>query len=133
RLNTVVFSTPDPKGCGGTWADVYLMGNFSSSAQFFVTLAALVFLYCITALVVYIGYSHVYQQNNKFPLTDLTISILTAFLWLVSTFFWAKALAGIKGSTGASIISGIKSCKAPGTTCHFVSVTSMGILNMSVV
>ncbi|NXR66522.1 SYPL1 protein, partial [Rhadina sibilatrix] len=133
RLNTVVFSAPDPKGCGGTWTDVYLMGNFSSSAQFFVTLAALVFLYCITALVVYIGYYHVYQQNNKFPITDLAISVLTAFLWLVSTFVWAKALADIKVSTGASIIPGIESCKAPGTTCHFLSVTSMGVLNVSVV
>jgi len=69
RLNTAVFSVPDPKCCGGTWTDVYLMGDFSSSAQFFVTLAVLVFLYCIAALVVYIGYKHVYQQNSKFPLT----------------------------------------------------------------
>uniref|UniRef100_A0A8D2P6D7 Synaptophysin like 1 n=1 Tax=Zosterops lateralis melanops TaxID=1220523 RepID=A0A8D2P6D7_ZOSLA len=133
RLNTVVFSAPDPKSCGGTWTDVYLMGDFSSSAQFFVTLAALVFLYCVTALVVYVGYYHVYQENNKFPLTDLAISVLTAFLWLLSTFVWAKALADIKVSTGASIIPGIESCKAPGTTCHFLSVTSMGVLNVSVV
>ncbi|NXS77977.1 SYPL1 protein, partial [Erpornis zantholeuca] len=64
---------------------------------------------------------------------DLAISVLTAFLWLVSTFVWAKALADIKVSTGAGIIPGIESCKAPGTTCHFFSVTSMGILNVSVV
>ncbi|XP_039579668.1 synaptophysin-like protein 1 [Passer montanus] len=133
RLNTVAFSAPDPKGCGGTWTDVYLMGDFSSSAHFFVILAALVFLYSVTALVVYIGYNHVYQQNNKFPLTDLAISVLIAFLWLVSTFVWAKALADIKVSTGASIVPGIESCKAPGTICHFLSVTSMGILNVSVV
>ncbi|NXQ28678.1 SYPL1 protein, partial [Alaudala cheleensis] len=64
---------------------------------------------------------------------DLTISVLTAFLWLVSSFVWAKALADIKVSTGASIIPEIESCKAPGTTCHFLSVTSMGVLNVSVV
>ncbi|NXO61969.1 SYPL1 protein, partial [Phainopepla nitens] len=133
RLNTVAFSAPDPKGCGGTWTGAYLTGDFSSSAHFFVTLAALVFFYCIAALVVYIGYNHVYQENNKFPLTDLAISVLTAFLWLVSTFVWAKALPDIKESTGASIIPGIESCKAPGTTCHFLSVTSMGVLNVSVV
>ncbi|XP_009079381.1 PREDICTED: synaptophysin-like protein 1 [Acanthisitta chloris] len=133
RLDTVVFSAPDPKGCGGTWTDVYLVGNFSSSAQFFVALAVLVFLYCIAALAVYVGYNHVYQENNKFPQTDFAISALTAFLWLVSTFVWAKALADIKVSTGASIVPGIESCKAPGTTCHFVSVTSMGSLNVSVV
>uniref|UniRef100_A0A8U8B2N3 Uncharacterized protein n=1 Tax=Geospiza parvula TaxID=87175 RepID=A0A8U8B2N3_GEOPR len=114
---------------------VCLMGDFSSSAHFFVALAALVFLYCVTALVVYIGYNHVYQQNNKFPLTVnsiFTTTFLLSFLWLVSTFVWAKALADIKVSTGASIVPGIESCKAPGTTCHFLSVTSMGILNVSV-
>ncbi|KAM6321548.1 synaptophysin-like protein 1 [Aegotheles albertisi] len=133
RLSTVVFSAPDPKHCGGNWTDVYLVGNFSSSAQFFVTLGVLVFLYCIAALVVYFGCMHMYRQNSKFPLTDLAITVITAFLWLVSTFAWAKALADIKMSTGASIIAGIKSCKAPGTTCRFGSVTSMRTLNVSVV
>ncbi|NXK30355.1 SYPL1 protein, partial [Piprites chloris] len=133
RLNTVEFSAPDPKGCAGTWTDAHLVGDFSSSAQFFVTLGVLVFLYCIAALVVYIGYNHVYQQNNKFPLTDLAISVLTALLWLVSTFVWAKALADIKMSTEANMIPEIEACKAPGTTCSFVSVTSMGILILSVV
>ncbi|XP_064512405.1 synaptophysin-like protein 1 isoform X1 [Pseudopipra pipra] len=133
RLNTVEFSAPDPKGCAGTWTDVHLVGNFSSSAQFFVTLGVLVFLYCMATLVVYIGYNHVYQQNDKFPLTDLAISVLIAILWMVSTFVWAKALADIKMSTEANIIPGIEACKAPGTTCNFVSVTSMGILNLSVV
>ncbi|KAK2535561.1 Sypl1 [Columba livia] len=131
-LNTVVFSAPDPKRCGGTWTDVYLVGNFSSSVQFFVTLAVLAFLYCMAALVVYVGYKHVYQQNSKFPLTDLAVTAITAFLWLVGTFAWAKALADIKMSTGASVIPGIEACKAPGTTCRFASVTSMKTLNMSV-
>ncbi|XP_013799055.1 synaptophysin-like protein 1 [Apteryx mantelli] len=133
RLNTVVFSAPDPKRCGGTWTDFYLVGNFASSTQFFVTLAVLVFLYCTAALVIYIGYKHVYQCNSKFPLTDLAITVITAFLWLVSTSAWAKALTDIKTSTGASIILEAESCKAPGTTCLFVSVTSMGTLNVSVV
>uniref|UniRef100_A0A8B9EYQ8 Synaptophysin like 1 n=1 Tax=Amazona collaria TaxID=241587 RepID=A0A8B9EYQ8_9PSIT len=94
-LNTIVFSAPDPNFYGGTWTDVYLEGNFSS-AQFFVTLAVLVFLYRIAALVVYIGYKHVYNQNRRFPLTDLVITVITAFLWLVSTSAWAKVLADIK-------------------------------------
>ncbi|XP_042748768.1 synaptophysin-like protein 1 isoform X1 [Lagopus leucura] len=133
RLNTVQFSAPDSSRCGGTWTDIYLVGNFSSSAQFFVTLAALAFLYCIAALVVYIGYKHVYQHNSKFPLTDLAVTIVTTFLWLVSTSAWAKALADIKISTGAGIIPLIDSCRAPETTCHFGSVTSMRSLNVSVV
>ncbi|XP_010002143.1 PREDICTED: synaptophysin-like protein 1 [Chaetura pelagica] len=133
RLDTVVFNAPDPKHCGGTWTNISLAGDFSSSAQFFVAFAVLVFLYCIAALVLYIGYKHIYQQNSKLLLTDLSITVIIAFLWLVSTFVWAKALADIKMSTGASAVSGIKSCKTPGTTCRFASVTSMGTLNVSVV
>ncbi|NXE51872.1 SYPL1 protein, partial [Casuarius casuarius] len=64
---------------------------------------------------------------------DLAITVITAFLWLVGTSAWAKALTDIKISTGASIILEAESCKAPGTTCLFASVTSMGTLNVSVV
>ncbi|NXY81905.1 SYPL1 protein, partial [Alcedo cyanopectus] len=64
---------------------------------------------------------------------DFTVTVLTTFLWLVSTSAWAKTLVDIKMSTGASIIPGIDSCKAPATTCHFASVTSMRSLNVSVV
>lgn len=79
RLNTAVFSEPDPKRCSGTWTDAYLVGNFSSSAQFFVTLAVLVFLYCIAALVVYIGFKNEYQQNSKFPLTVSNTKVIWCF------------------------------------------------------
>ncbi|XP_065597003.1 synaptophysin-like protein 1 [Cyrtonyx montezumae] len=133
RLNAVQFSAPDSSRCGGTWPDIYLVGNFSSSAQFFVMLSVVAFLYCVAALVVYIGYKHAYQHNSKLPLTDLAVTIVTTFLWLVSTSGWAKALADIKIATGASIITLIDFCKAPGTTCHFGSVTSMRTLNVSVI
>lgn len=63
----------------------------------------------------------------------MVVTIITTFLWLVSTSAWAKALADIKISTGAGIIPLIDPCKAPETTCHFGSVTSMRSLNVSVV
>ncbi|XP_006137626.3 synaptophysin-like protein 1 isoform X1 [Pelodiscus sinensis] len=132
RLNTVVFSAPDPTRCSGTWTDFHLVGNFSSSAQFFVTFAVLVFLYCIAAIVVYVGYMHLYRNTGKIPLIDLVITVMAAFLWLVSTSAWAKALTDIKISTGPSIVREIASCKLPGSSCLFASVTSMGTLNVSV-
>nr|XP_048692310.1 synaptophysin-like protein 1 isoform X1 [Caretta caretta] len=63
---------------------------------------------------------------------DLVITVMAAFLWLVSTSAWAKALTDIKISTGPSIVQEIASCKLPGSTCLFASVTSMGTLNVSV-
>uniref|UniRef100_A0A8D0LC46 Synaptophysin like 1 n=1 Tax=Sphenodon punctatus TaxID=8508 RepID=A0A8D0LC46_SPHPU len=133
RLNKAVFSVPDPTRCNGTWTDFHLVGNFSSSAQFFVTFAALVFLYSMAALVLYVVYTNLYQTNSKIPIIDYIITIAAAFLWLVSTAAWAKALTDIKISTGPLIVSEMTSCKVPGSSCVFASVTNMGSLNVSVV
>ncbi|KYO38630.1 synaptophysin-like protein 1 isoform X1 [Alligator mississippiensis] len=133
RLNTALFSAPNPTRCNNTWTDTYLVGDFSSSAQFFVAVAVLAFLYCIAALALYVGYMHVYRSNSKIPLTDFVVTVIGAFLWLVSTSAWAKALTDIKIATGLSIVPEIAACQLPGSTCLFASVTSMGGLNVSVV
>nr|XP_056703324.1 synaptophysin-like protein 1 [Euleptes europaea] len=133
RLNEVKFTSPDPTRCGGTWTDFYLVGNFSTAAQFFVTLAVLMFLYCLAALVLYLGYMHLYQNISAFPMMDYVFTLCTTFLWLVSTAAWAKALVDIKVSTGPHIVEEMSSCKLLGSSCVFDSVTSMRSLNVSVV
>uniref|UniRef100_A0A8D2LWJ8 Synaptophysin like 1 n=1 Tax=Varanus komodoensis TaxID=61221 RepID=A0A8D2LWJ8_VARKO len=133
RLNQVTFSSPDPTRCNGTWSEFHLVGNFSSSAQFFVTLAVLMFLYCIVALVLYLGYMHIYRSGGIFPIIDYVFTLGAVFLWLVSSAAWAKALVDIKVSTGPRIVEEIPACKLSGSSCVFASVTSMGSLNVSVV
>ncbi|XP_015669088.1 synaptophysin-like protein 1 [Protobothrops mucrosquamatus] len=133
RLNTAVFTSPDPTRCNGTWTDFYLVGNFSSSAQFFVTFGVLIFFYCMTALVFYLGYMHAYRNGSNFPMIDYVFTLIAVFLWLVSTAAWAKALVDIKVSTGPRVVDVIPACKILGSSCVFASVTSMGSLNVSVV
>uniref|UniRef100_A0A8C5J905 Synaptophysin like 1 n=1 Tax=Junco hyemalis TaxID=40217 RepID=A0A8C5J905_JUNHY len=113
RLNTAVFSAPDPKGCGGTWTDVCLAGDFSSSAQFFVALAALVFVYCVTALVVYIGYNHVYQHNNKFPLT--VFGLLNMILWAGNIWLIYKD-TNLHSEKGDRCHLDVKGCETVGSS-----------------
>uniref|UniRef100_A0A4X2KY90 MARVEL domain-containing protein n=1 Tax=Vombatus ursinus TaxID=29139 RepID=A0A4X2KY90_VOMUR len=135
RLNQVSLhetATQDPP-CDVTWSSYFLIGDFSSSAQFYVTFAVLVFLYCIAALVLYIGYMNLYRESRKIPFTDFVITLIAAFLWLVSTSAWAKAVTDIKMTTGENLIGQIDSCNNKGVQCSSGSVTNMGSLNVSVI
>lgn len=45
-----------------------LVGDSSSSAEFFVTVAVFAFLYSLAATVVYIFFQNKYRENNRGPL-----------------------------------------------------------------
>ncbi|NP_001414792.1 synaptophysin-like protein 1 isoform 1 [Bos taurus] len=134
RLNEASFQAPQGGNvCGVDWKNYVLIGDYSSSAQFYVTFAVFVFLYCIAALLLYVGYTNLYRDSRKLTMTDFVITIVVTFLWLVSTSAWAKALTDIKAATGSSIVQELKTCNVQGVMCQFVSVTSMGSLNVSVI
>ncbi|XP_068280863.1 synaptophysin-like protein 1 [Nyctibius grandis] len=131
RLNHATFTPSLTNLCNKTWpADVHLVGDFSSSAQFFVTVAVFSFLYSMAALAVYLGYLHLYRgAGGKLPLVDFLITVAFSFLWLVSSSAWAKALTDVKTSTAAPL----PNCHPPAVTCHPTGVTPMGSLNVSAV
>ncbi|KAK4805336.1 hypothetical protein QYF61_021883 [Mycteria americana] len=131
RLNHAAFAPSLTNLCNNTWpTDVYLVGDFSSSAQFFVTVAVFAFLYSMAALALYLGYLHLYRgAGGKLPLVDFLATVAFSFLWLVSSSAWAKALTDVKTSTMAPL----PNCQSPAVTCFPVGVTPMGSLNVSVV
>ncbi|XP_042637338.1 synaptophysin-like protein 1, partial [Orycteropus afer afer] len=135
RLNQASFqAVPEVNVCDIKWNEYVLIGDYSSSAQFYVTFAVFVFLYCIAALLLYVGYTNLYRDSRKLPMIDFIITLVATFLWLVSTSAWAKALTDIKVATSPKIIQELEPCsKHPGVTCYFDSVTSMGSLNVSVI
>uniref|UniRef100_A0A673UMD0 MARVEL domain-containing protein n=1 Tax=Suricata suricatta TaxID=37032 RepID=A0A673UMD0_SURSU len=132
-LNEARFQTfPDANVCDVNWKNYVLIGDYSSSAQFYVTFAVLVFLYCLAALVLYVGYTNLYRDSRKLPMIDFVVTLVATFLWLVSTSAWAKALTDIKIATGHNIVKELPPCNQE-VTCSFGSVTSMGSLNVSVI
>ncbi|XP_005076299.1 synaptophysin-like protein 1 [Mesocricetus auratus] len=134
RLNQASFhQPPDVNVCDVKWESHVLIGDYSSSAQFYVTFAVFVFLYCMAALVLYVGYTSLYRDSRKLPMIDFIVTLVATFLWLVSSSAWAKALTDIKIATGHSIIKELEPCQSAGVSCHFGSVTSMGSLNVSVI
>lgn len=47
---------------------MFLIGDYSSSAEFFVTIAVFAFLYSLAAIVAYIFMQDKYRENNKGPM-----------------------------------------------------------------
>lgn len=131
RLNQAVFTPPPAELCNKSGpGEVHLVGDFSSSAQFFVAVAVFAFLYSMAALAVYLGYLHLYRgAGGKLPMADFVATVAFSFLWLVSSSAWAKALTDVKISTGAPL----PHCSPPGVACYHGGVSPMGSLNVSVV
>ncbi|XP_011242144.1 synaptophysin-like protein 1 isoform X1 [Mus musculus] len=80
RLNQASFHTPpNVSVCDVNWEKHVLIGDYSSSAQFYVTFAVFVFLYCIAALLLYVGYTNLYRDSRKLPM--ITVNGSHSTVW----------------------------------------------------
>ncbi|XP_027696989.1 synaptophysin [Vombatus ursinus] len=133
RLHQVYFDAPTCQNNGAK--KVFLVGDYSSSAEFFVTVAVFAFLYSTGALATYIFLQDKYRENNKGPMIDFLVTAAFAFLWLVSSSAWAKGLSDVKMATDPeNIIKGMSSiCSQPGVSCKELRDPVTSGLNTSVV
>ncbi|KAB1276467.1 Synaptophysin-like protein 1, partial [Camelus dromedarius] len=89
RLNEASFQTPQGVNvCQIDWKRHVLIGDYSSSAQFYVTFAVFVFLYCIAALLLYVGYMNLYRDSRKLPMA--IFGFLNMILWGGNAWFVYK-------------------------------------------
>ncbi|XP_062267517.1 synaptoporin b [Platichthys flesus] len=97
---------------------LFLDGDFSSAAQFFVTVGVFAFLYSLLATIVYVFYQNKYLRNNRGPLVDFVVTVIFSLMWLVSSCCWAKALSDIKTATNPTqVLLLISACRAQENTC----------------
>ncbi|MEQ2181090.1 hypothetical protein GOODEAATRI_007834 [Goodea atripinnis] len=132
RLHQVYFDAPTCKE--GNRERVFLVGDYSSSAEFFVTIAVFSFLYSMAALAAYCFVLEKYRENNKGAQIDFVVTAVFAFMWLVSSCAWAKALSDVKTATDPErVITLIEACEEQENLCKEVHDPKVSGLNTSVV
>ncbi|XP_039878593.1 synaptophysin-like isoform X1 [Simochromis diagramma] len=131
RLHQEYFDAPT---CKSEYKErVFLTGDYSSSAEFFVTIGVFAFLYSTAALTIYVFFFEKYKENNKGPLIDLGVTGVFAFMWLVSSAAWAKGLSNVKTATNPDeVITMINACEDDENRCREVHDPVMSGLNTSV-
>ncbi|KAB5542041.1 hypothetical protein PHYPO_G00086870 [Pangasianodon hypophthalmus] len=132
RINQVLLVEDNVTLCNHTVSETHLMGDSSSSVEFFVAVAVLAFLYCMIALLVYVGYMHVYRDSNFGPVFDFLVTAAFAFLWLVCSSAWAQGLQKVKYATGTEGTS-LTLCRKLDVPCEVTEFSSMRTLDISVV
>ncbi|CAN9512458.1 unnamed protein product [Ophioblennius macclurei] len=131
RLHQVSFEAP---ACEATRRErVFLIGDYSSSAEFFVTIAVFAFLYSLTATVVYVFFLNKYREISRAPLIDFVVTVVFSFMWLVSSSAWAKALSDVKLATDPDEVQLlIPACKQQSNKCGSVHGARWSGVNTSV-
>uniref|UniRef100_A0A3B3BZR4 Synaptophysin n=1 Tax=Oryzias melastigma TaxID=30732 RepID=A0A3B3BZR4_ORYME len=89
RLHQEYFDAPTCKD--GVKRRVFLIGDYSSSAEFFVTIAVFAFLYSTATLCIYIFFFEKYKENNKGPLiVSSAFGFINLVLWVGNLWFVFK-------------------------------------------
>ncbi|RWS28830.1 synaptophysin-like protein [Leptotrombidium deliense] len=91
-----------PENCsekdGKTKTDKFPM-QFSSSAQFFVTVGVLCLLYSLGSCLFYVFMTRYYETNPLLPMIDLAATAILSIFWLAGAIAWAVGVSDVQHYT----------------------------------
>nr|XP_010788352.1 PREDICTED: uncharacterized protein LOC104961717 [Notothenia coriiceps] len=76
RLSAVPLIEGNATLCNQSATTTHMVGDSASSVEFFVGVAIVCFLYSMVALLVYLGYMHVYKDSDFGPIFSLTANLI---------------------------------------------------------
>uniref|UniRef100_A0A8D0WYK7 Synaptoporin n=1 Tax=Sus scrofa TaxID=9823 RepID=A0A8D0WYK7_PIG len=106
RLHQVTFEVPTCEG--KERQKVALIGDSSSSAEFFVTVAVFAFLYSLAATVVYIFFQNKYRENNRGPLITKLFLGFKSSSWLLQSCLVPAPMLGTRNTLQKDAAPGLK-------------------------
>jgi hypothetical protein len=106
-LTAATFSKVPNRGCSSSQTSLPLNPstlttstyNIVSSAQFFVFVGVMSFLYSIAFTIIYIFFRHKYNNIVYFSLIDFGCTLIFAIFWFAGSIAWAKAVSDIQTYT----------------------------------
>jgi hypothetical protein len=117
---------------------ICLLEGSKSSAEFYVFVGVIVFLYCLGALVLYIVFDDAYRRNTRIVVVDFLISVVLTLLWIISSSAWASGVSNIKMYTDPEdgrIIGAdgrLPECRDTGS-CATKNLGNFASLNVSII
>ncbi|PAA62337.1 hypothetical protein BOX15_Mlig018310g1 [Macrostomum lignano] len=82
--------------------DYYPYGSYSSSAQFYVFVGVMAFLYTIGITVLYVFFDNVYRDNDRVPQIDFIVTAVWSILWFIASIAWSVSVSFLKLETYSS-------------------------------
>lgn len=113
-----------------------LMSGAKPSAEFYVFVGVIVFLYCLAALIMYVFCDEFYRKHNACTIGDFIISCVLVVLWLISSSAWASGLSDIKYYTDLNdcdFFKDIPVCHSGVGTCSQTMSPNFASLNVSII
>lgn len=137
-FNLAADSAIEPINCASAGSTVapglnYPYGSYTSSAQFYVFVGVIAFLYCIGIIVVYVFFDQVYQDKEFVPQFDFGFTVVWTLFWFIGSVAWAVGVSFLKVETEAGRLwFQITPCLDSGTaTCSVVESFGYGGLDIS--